>query len=149
MSAQGYKLTRQRRAVLSVIAQAKGRMSPADIHASARSECPDLSLATVYRALEVLDRVGAVRRVHMTDHCEGFAAASLSEGHHVVCVACGRVAEFSGCNVAALVPEAVRQTGFHVEEHFLELIGTCAECFAAGSGRTGGVTESGGGGDAR
>lgn len=115
-------------------------MSPGDIHASACLECPDLSLATVYRALEVLDRVGAVRRVHMTDHCEGFAAASLSEGHHVVCVACGRVAEFSGCNVAALVPEAVRQTGFHVEEHFLELIGTCAECFAAGAGRPSGVS---------
>jgi Fur family ferric uptake transcriptional regulator len=128
-----FKLTRQRQAVLQVMAGAEARLSPAEVHEQARRLCPDLGLATVYRTLEILDRLGAIRRVHMTDNCEGFAPSTLSEGHHVVCVKCGRVAEFAGCNVSELIPAAVRQTGFHVEEHFLELMGTCGECYQATS----------------
>jgi Fur family ferric uptake transcriptional regulator len=128
LSRHGFKQTRQRQAVLGVMAGAQARMSPAEVHARARELCPDLGLTTVYRTLEILDRLGAIRRVHMTDNCEGFAPSSRGEGHHVVCVKCGRVAEFAGCNVADLIPVAMQQTGFHVEEHFLELMGTCGQC---------------------
>ena len=137
LSHHGLKLTRQRHAVLEVMAGAEARLSPAEVHEQARRLCPDLGLATVYRTLEILDRLGVIRRVHMTDNCEGFAPSTLSEGHHVVCVKCGRVAEFAGCNVSELIPAAVRQTGFHVEEHFLELMGTCGECYQAASGGAG------------
>jgi len=134
LSHHGFKQTRQRLAVLEVIAGAQARMSPAKVHEQARQLCPDLGLATVYRTLEILDRLGAIRRVHMTDNCEGFAPAGLGKGHHVVCVKCGRVAEFTGCNVSKLVPMATRQTGFHVQEHFLELMGTCDDCYRAAAG---------------
>jgi Fur family transcriptional regulator, ferric uptake regulator len=110
------------------MAGAVTRMSPAEIHDAARDSCPELGLATVYRTLELLEKLGVVKRVHMSDHCEAFAPAALREGHHVVCIRCGRVAEFEGCNVAALIPLAVQQTGFRVEEHFLELMGMCAVC---------------------
>lgn len=131
LSRHRFKLTRQRRAVLEVMAGAESRLSPAEVHEQARRLCPDLGLATVYRTLEILGRLGVIRRVHMTDNCEGFAPSTLSEGHHVVCIKCGRVAEFAGCNVSELIPAAVQQTGFHVEEHFLELMGTCGECHEA------------------
>jgi Fur family ferric uptake transcriptional regulator len=129
LAQRGFKLTRQRRAVLDVVATTKARLSPAELHEQARQLCPDLGLATVYRTLDILDRLGLVRRVHMNDHCEGFAPVVQGEGHHVVCVKCGRVEEFLGCNVSALIPTATRQTGFHIQEHFLELMGTCADCY--------------------
>jgi Fur family transcriptional regulator, ferric uptake regulator len=128
LAQRGFKLTRQRRAVLGVVAASRARLSPAELHEQARRLCPDLGLATVYRTLDILDSLGLVRRVHMNDHCEGFAPVVEGEGHHVVCVKCGRVEEFSGCNVSALIPAAARQTGFHIQEHFLELMGTCADC---------------------
>lgn len=137
LSQHGFKQTRQRLAVLEVMAGAQTRMSPAEVHAQARVLCPELGLPTVYRTLEVLDRLGIIRRVHMTDNCEGFAPASIGEGHHVVCVKCGRVAEFAGCNVSELIPAAMRQTGFHIDGHFLELMGTCGECYRPGAGTTG------------
>ncbi len=143
LSQHGFKQTRQRLAVLQVMAGAQARMNPAEVHAQARELCPDLGLPTVYRTLEVLGRLGIIRRVHMTDNCEGFAPAGLSEGHHVVCVECGRVAEFAGCNVQELVPAAMRQTGFHVEGHFLELMGTCGECYRSGAGTTGKRSDTG------
>jgi Fur family ferric uptake transcriptional regulator len=137
LSEHGFKQTRQRLAVLQVMAGAQSRLSPAEVHAQARQLCPDLGLPTVYRTLDVLGRLGIIRRVHMKDNCEGFAPASLAEGHHVVCVKCGRVAEFTGCNVSDLIPVVMQQTGFHVEEHFLELMGTCDECHRSGASAAG------------
>lgn len=128
LSEHGFKQTRQRRAVLETIAGATVRMSPAEIHRRALLLCPDLGLTTVYRTLEILDGLGVIRRVHMRDNCEGFAPSGVAEGHHVVCIKCGKVAEFAGCNVSELIPAAMRQTGFQVEEHFLELLGTCGQC---------------------
>ena len=134
LASNGFKQTRQRRAVLEVLAGAGARMTAAQIYAEARRRCPDLGLPTVYRTLEILERVRAIRRVHLAGNCEGFAAANLADGHHVVCVKCGKVAEFGGCNVADLIPAAMSQTGFRVQEHFLELLGTCRECSEATSG---------------
>jgi Fur family transcriptional regulator, ferric uptake regulator len=128
LARHGFKQTKQRRAVLEVLEAAGARMTAAQIYAEARRRCPDLGLPTVYRTLEILERVRAIRRVHIAGNCEGFAPASLADGHHIVCVKCGRVAEFGGCNVADLIPAATSQTGFRVEEHFLELLGTCGEC---------------------
>ncbi len=132
LTRNGFKQTKQRRAVLEVLAVAGVRMTAAEIFTEARRRCPDLGLPTVYRTLEILERLRAVRRVHVAGNCEGFAPTALADGHHVVCVKCGKVAEFGGCNVAELIPVAIRQTGFCVEEHFLELLGTCGDCSAAG-----------------
>ena len=133
LARHGFKQTRQRRAVLEVLATASGRMTAAQVYSEARRRCPDLGLPTVYRTLEILEKVRAIRRVHLDGNCEGFAPANSADGHHVVCVKCGKVAEFDGCNVAELIPEAVRQTGFDVQEHFLELLGTCRECSVGAS----------------
>ncbi len=128
LAARNFKMTRQRRAVLGVIVEADSRMSPAEVYARARRACPDLGLATVYRTLELLVELSAIRRVHMDDNCEGFAPAATPHGHHVICVRCSRVTEFEGCDISTVIRSAVRQTGFRIEQHWLELMGTCREC---------------------
>lgn len=128
LSQRGFKQTRQRQAVLEVMSGTRVRMTPAQVYAEARQRCPDLGLPTVYRTLEILEQLKVIRRIHTSEGCEGFAPAGVLDAHHVVCVRCGRVAEFSGCNVSELIPSVADQTGFHVEGHFLELLGTCGPC---------------------
>jgi Fur family ferric uptake transcriptional regulator len=136
LSQHGFKHTRQRRAVLEVIAGARTRMTPAQVYCEARSRCPELGLPTVYRTLEILEKLQVIRRIHAVGGCEGFAPSGVLDAHHVVCVSCGRVAEFSGCNVSDLIPSVASQTGFHVEGHFLELLGTCSACQRSRAGST-------------
>jgi Fur family peroxide stress response transcriptional regulator len=45
-----------------------------------------------------------------------------------VCTGCGRVTEFSTCDIHALEAAAARETGFTINAHFLELAGVCADC---------------------
>ena len=108
LAARGLRLTRQRRAVLDAIAAAPSSLSPLQVYDAARERCPELGLTTVYRTLEVLAEIGALRRVHGPDHCESFVPAGAAHGHTVVCSGCGRVTEFTACDMRGIVDAAAR-----------------------------------------
>ena len=128
LCARGLRLTRQRRAVLEAIAAAPASLSASQVYDAARVRCPELGLTTVYRTLEVLTELGALRRVHGQDTCESFVPAGAAHGHTVVCSSCGRVTEFTACDMRDIVSAASRQTGYLITEHFLQLGGLCAVC---------------------
>ena len=136
LSAQGLRMTRQRRAVLDVVLECPTTMSPMQVFDAARRHCPELGLTTVYRTLDVLSEVGALRRVHGPDHCEGFAAASATHGHTVVCESCGQAAEFTDCDLHDIAAAASHQTGFVISDHFLQLTGLCPNCAGDAQSRT-------------
>lgn len=128
LHAHGFRVTRQRAAVLAAIEEAGYALDPAEILKLARGQCPELGLATVYRTMETLSGVGMIRRVHTGKGCAGVAQARAEHGHYVICTECGRVSEFSTCDVAALEEGAARETGFSITAHFVELAGTCGQC---------------------
>jgi Fur family transcriptional regulator, ferric uptake regulator len=128
LSAQGYKLTRQRKAVVEVVAQTHTRLSAAEVLAQAQRACPDLGLTTVYRTLEILEQMGVIRRVHLEDGCEAFAPTALEHGHYVICNRCQATIEFEGCDLTELLQRVSNQTGFSIEQHWLELVGLCPKC---------------------
>lgn len=135
LSARGLRLTRQRRAVIEAITAARGSVSPLQVFDAARRRCPDLGLTTVYRTLEILGEMGAVRRVHGPNHCEAFVAAGAPHSHSVVCSSCGRVSDFTECDMDAVVAAAARETGYLITEHELQLNGVCAACRRRGARR--------------
>ncbi len=135
LAARGLRLTRQRRAVLEALADTPSSLSPLQLYEAARERCPELGLTTVYRTLEVLDEIGALRRVHGPDHCEGLMPVSAAHAHTVVCSACGRVAEFTACDVRRISAAAARETGYRITDHFLQLTGLCDRCAARRSAK--------------
>ena len=130
LAAAGHRLTRQRRAVLAALLRVDSGVTAAEVYGLARSACPDLGLATVYRTLEMLAEVGAVRRVHGDDRCEAYVLTTGRHGHTVVCSGCGRVGEFTACDMSPVLMAAAQETGFAIDGHFLQLSGTCGECKA-------------------
>ncbi|NLG79560.1 MAG: transcriptional repressor [Firmicutes bacterium] len=128
LKARGCKLTRQRRAVLGVVAKTEGRLDAARVCEDARAECPEIGLTTVYRTLDILADLGALRRLHLPDGCSSYATASPGHRHHLICVGCGRAVEFEGCDLTALVDSVASRTGFEIEDHWLQLLGRCPAC---------------------
>ncbi len=127
---RGVRLTAQRRAVLQVVVSAGRQLSAAAIHELGRHYEPELSLATVYRTLDLLASLDMVRPLRSPSGAMQFAAATLPHSHHVVCRSCGCAAEFEGCDIGHVVRHAARQTGFRIDGHWLELAGHCAACAA-------------------
>jgi Fur family transcriptional regulator, ferric uptake regulator len=132
LAERGLRLTRQRRAVLDAIAATPSSLTATQVYDAARAGCPELGLTTVYRTLDVLADIGALRRVHGQDHCESFVPAGAEHGHTVVCSGCGRVTEFTACDMGGIADAASRETGYRITGHFLQLSGLCAGCAARG-----------------
>lgn len=141
----GYSNTRARRAVLAAICEAGGQASGAQLLALGRTHHPALGLVTVYRTLDILLSLGLVRKLHLSEGCHTYALSlagkrdetSDSEtrgneprvhGHHVICQRCNRAVEFEGCDLGVVVASVEAQTGFRVQEHWLEMFGFCPAC---------------------
>jgi Fur family ferric uptake transcriptional regulator len=136
----GYSNTRSRRAVLIAICEAGGQASGAELLTLGRAHHPPLGLVTVYRTLDLLLSLGLVRKLHLAEGCHTYALSlaggqnetrgseSHSHGHHIICQRCNRAVEFSGCDLDAVIMMVEVQTGFRVEEHWLEMFGICPAC---------------------
>lgn len=124
----GYRLTRQRLAVLAAVEASPTGLSATELLAAARGRCAEVGLATVYRTLDILNAIGCAERVHVTSGGTAYVRCPSTQHHHVVCRTCGRVAHFQGCVVEEMVPAVAAQTGFTIESHILELQGVCREC---------------------
>lgn len=124
----GYKATPQRMAVLRAIASSQGHLTPAAIYQKVRKEHPRIGLVTVYRTLNIFAGLGLICRVRAGENDWGYVGSPLEHHDHVICSGCGKVVDFTGCNLGALGQRLCRETGFTIEEHHLEFVGTCQEC---------------------
>ena len=126
----GYRLTAPRQAVVDVIASSPRLLSPLEVYELAREHYPKLGLVTVYRTVEKLEELGLIQRVHQPSGCQAFVATASGHQHLLICQRCGRVEYFSGDRekMDDLIAEVGQDSGFQIEDHWLQLFGICSEC---------------------
>lgn len=126
---RGYKLTQQRRAILHVIARSQDHLTPAEIYQEVRQEHPGVGLVTIYRTLDILAELGLICEIHAAGSCRSYLLRRPREHHHhLVCSDCGRVVDFTDCDLTGLEQRLADETGFKTEGHLLEFFGCCPEC---------------------
>lgn len=122
----GLKATLPRLKVLSLFENSKERhLSAEDIYKIMITAGEDVGLATVYRVLTQFEQAGLLIRHHFES---GKAVFELnSEGHHdhIVCVKCGRVAEFYDEEIEKRQKAAAEENGFIMQDHSLTIYGIC------------------------
>lgn len=128
LRAGGFRLTRQRAAVLGVIEGSEAHLGVREVLRAVRRSGRRIGLTTVYRTLELLAHLQLIRKVHLRDGCQRYASARAGHGHHLICSRCGRVVEFSDCRLGAFIQSVAERTQFVVEDHWLELFGRCKGC---------------------
>lgn len=129
----GLKLTRSRMAVLEVLATTTEHLKVADVHRRARMLDPQVGLASVYRTMDLLERLHLVKHVHVEHRHRHYARITEHHGHHLVCNGCGLVVEFNDCQLERLTRTLARRTKFRIEGHCVEFFGQCWKCRARGS----------------
>ncbi len=128
LSQAGYRITQPRRAVIRVLLEDDDFASPPEIRERARRHYPGIGQVTVYRTLDLLSRLGFVRRIHTENGCHGHARARLGHRHHLICRQCNAVVEIEGCELSPFLARVSGETGYRIENHLLELVGLCPEC---------------------
>ncbi len=125
----GYKLTPQRRAVVRTIVSSQGHLTPTAIYEKVHQEYPDIGLVTIYRTLDMLDKLGLICEVHAVGNRRSYLVRRPSEHHHhLICSDCGAVVDFTNCDLGELEQRLSQETGFEIKSHLLELLGRCQNC---------------------
>jgi Fur family ferric uptake transcriptional regulator len=121
---RGHRITGSRRRVLEALVAAPAHFTVDDV----LRRVPDVGRATVFRTMKLLLDLNVVCRVLMEDGSLHYRLSARGHHHHLVCRTCGRVEDFSTCDVSGLVEELARSMDYQIEGHWLEVYGTCASC---------------------
>jgi Fur family ferric uptake transcriptional regulator len=124
----GLRITEPRRELIQAIYQTQGPFTAEDLHDHLRVGGSRVGRATVFRTLDLLAGLRVLERVHQPDGHHSYVLSGPGHRHHLVCLACGNVVEFQGCNVDNFVGQLSSQTDFKIEGHWLEVFGRCATC---------------------
>jgi Fur family transcriptional regulator, ferric uptake regulator len=127
LRAQGYRLTPQRELVLGAVRQLD-HGSPEEILSRVRESAKGVNISTVYRTLELLEKLGLVSHTHLGHGAPAYHATTEPDHLHLVCRNCERVTEVEPTIAAGLVGDVAAQFGFRTDLRHLTVFGTCREC---------------------
>lgn len=129
---EGYKLTKQREAILKVIINnSEEHLSCDEIYRIVIKESPDLGIATVYRTLQLFEKLDIVYRLNFDDGCSRYELIPVTEAHqhhHLICMNCGKVIEVKLDLLESLEESIEREEQFTIVDHNLKFYGYCGEC---------------------
>jgi Fur family transcriptional regulator, peroxide stress response regulator len=125
--ARGLRITTQRMAVFRALAGEASHPTADAVYAALRKTMPVLSLSTVYRILESLEREGLIRRINSGNGAARFDA-NLNPHQHLVCRLCDRMTDLEEASFAGLRLLQPQFSGFTAEEIDIRIIGVCPEC---------------------
>lgn len=130
LQSNGYRITAPRQVVVEIMAESQHVLNPLEVYEKARQRYPRLGLVTVYRTLEKLEELHLIQRVHQPGGCQAFISAFSGHQHLLICKICGRVEFFQGdeSGIFELIQNISEESGYRIEEHWLQLFGVCQLC---------------------
>ena len=118
----GLKMTGQRRTIMQVLAHSENHLSVDEIYAKVQEVDKSISIATVYRTINMLHELGLVIR---HDFHESFSRydINLDHHHHLIDLESGEVIEFQNAEIEAMKRKIAASLGYDLVECRLELYG--------------------------
>ncbi len=118
----GYRVTKQRTAVYQYLLSTDAHPTAETIHLSVRHRLPNISLATIYKAVDSLVDVGLVNRIQRGASSARYDAAVKDHAHYR-CIGCDGVWDAPHDATPHGTPQA-----FEVVHVNVEFVGYCADC---------------------
>jgi len=123
-----YRLTPQRVELIRLIAASEGHPSASQLYSQIKVKFHTMSLATVYKTLDLLKELGEVLEIGLRDdsHYDG----NKPYPHpHLICVKCQKIMDGElESAVENIVQEVEKNFGFQILKHQLDFYGVCPNC---------------------
>lgn len=123
----GHRVTPQRIAIYEALWKSGSHPSVSDIHEYAIKTDPSISLATVYKTLQLFSEIGLVREMGFRD---GSTRYDPDTAFHInlVCNQCGKIEDFDCISIDEIVPNLEDKAGFQAQSYSFEVRGLCSNC---------------------
>jgi Fe2+ or Zn2+ uptake regulation protein len=125
---KGRPVTSQRTLLLSLIKKAGGHVSAKELYRLASSKSESISLATVYRTLQLFKELGLVEERRLGQLYCHYEIKGLAQHQHLVCKSCGKIIEFDSPLFNQLAEELQRDYSFSLKKVEVYMEGYCKEC---------------------
>lgn len=123
----GYKQSMQRDQVLDFIKQSHGHMNADEVFNGMNKNSTMISLATVYRNLNVLVQTHQIRKLAHPKY--GYVYDKTCDLHdHLHCVVCDQLLDFPIDYDEKLDKQMEKQSGWKVHSHSIVYEGVCESC---------------------
>lgn len=122
----GLSVTPQRIAVYKALLKSEEHPTPEMLFKTVKRQMPSLSLATIYKSLDALEKLGLIQAVEIDSDSRRYDA-NMSRHHHLICTKCRRVIDFYDEQLNAVRPSRSHH-GFVAESITVKVLGLCARC---------------------
>lgn len=127
---EGYRLSAPRSAVVQTLADLGCSVTAKEIADRLHDRGQDVGVASIYRTLELLDKLRLTRRV---DAAEGVARYEPigprgEHHHHIVCDTCGQVSTFEDSDLERAIERLANRVDYAIDGHDVTLRGECPTC---------------------
>ncbi|WP_105615527.1 transcriptional regulator PerR [Vallitalea okinawensis] len=127
LKAKKLKVTPQRLAIFNMLYNTTSHPSAETIYKSLQETHPTMSLATVYKTLDALQKAGLIQQLNVGEDSFRYDA-NVSSHPHVICLECNRVFDLESDILNDLRSKVASNTDFDLISEKVYLYGTCPEC---------------------
>ncbi len=128
LQTRGMRVTPQRAIIFEAIEKLEGHITAEEIFEQVQRINAYISLATVYRTLELLQEMDLINQTNLGRSQAYFALKHHGPHHHLVCSECGHIEEFADELFEPMRVELDRLYGFHANTDHMSVFGLCREC---------------------
>ncbi len=121
------RMTNQREIILRELKKSRQHLSADELYDKVKKYMPRISLATVYRNLEILSEAGLIGKLEISGRQKRFDY-EVTEHDHIYCAVCHRVDNLSIDRQGLHTKEINAVKGYSVTGYRLEIMGVCAAC---------------------
>lgn len=120
-------MTSQRRLIYDTVRKSMTHPTADEIYEKVRKRLPRISLATVYRNLEVLSEQGLIRKLELGASQKRFDR-TIDDHYHIRCGICGKIDDLPASPAEGIEQKFEPMSGYLITGHTLEFSGICPEC---------------------
>jgi Fur family peroxide stress response transcriptional regulator len=123
----GLNVTYPRMAIYKILLQYQGHPSAEDIYAEIKKEHPHISLATVYKTMEMLAENNLISKVTPLHDVARYDCNKNSH-HHFVCKKCKIIIDIEKDTLDNIsIPQSIKKQ-FQIDNYQVQFNGICNQC---------------------
>lgn len=118
----GYKITENRKAVISFLLNAKNPVSLKEI----ANGTNNIDFTSIYRIINLYVKLKIVRKVYLGEKYLRYELEEqeIEHHHYVKCTKCGSIQKINYC----IVDKIEKETNYKIIDHNTEFFGICPKC---------------------
>ncbi|MEE9604870.1 MAG: Fur family transcriptional regulator [Candidatus Scalindua sp.] len=120
------KITPQRLGIFRILEENSMHPSAEDVFKEIRESYPTISFTTVYKTLEIMEKMGEILKVTIDEQRKHYDP-DTNVHHHIICSKCNKISDIKKEYIKPRLPREVLDE-FTPSSYQISFYGTCRKC---------------------